>query len=44
MQEEEVMDATTLPKVRMHNREEFRDPPIDEWKPSMPRPFPGPSK
>jgi cytochrome c len=39
IQETDVMDATTLPTVRMPNRDGFRPPPISEWKPGMPRPF-----
>ena len=37
--ESEVLDAESLPKVRMPNREVYRPPPISEWKPGMPRPF-----
>lgn len=39
IQESDVMDAKSLPKVRMPNRDGYRPPPIAEWKPGMPRPF-----
>ena len=38
IQEDDVMDATSLPKVRMPNRDRFVPPPAD-WKPGRPRPF-----
>jgi hypothetical protein len=45
IQETDVVDAATLSKVRMPNRDSFRPPPIAEWKPGMPRPFtPGESR
>ena len=39
IQENDVMDAKSLPKVQMPNRDGYRPPPISEWKPGMPRPF-----
>ena len=39
VQENDRMDANTLPKVQMPNRQGFRPPPLSEWKPGMPRPF-----
>jgi len=35
IREDEVMDAKTLPKVKMPNRDGFALPP--EWKPATPR-------
>ena len=37
IQEDQVLDQTTLPQVKMPNRNGFAVP---EWKPGMPRPFP----
>ena len=39
IQENDVVDAKSLPKVKMPNREGYIPPPISEWKPGMPRPF-----
>lgn len=39
IKEDEVMDATTLPKVQMPHRDGFVPPPLSEWKPGMVRPF-----
>ncbi len=36
--EDEVLDAQSLPKVKMPNREGFA--PLPEWKPGTPRPSP----
>jgi len=33
--EDEVLDAQSLPKVKMPNRDAFA--PLPEWKPGMPR-------
>jgi cytochrome c len=33
IQEEDVMDAKSLPLVRMPNREGYVPPPSSEWKP-----------
>ena len=38
--ESDVMDARSLPKVQMPNREGFRPPPLDEWTVGARRPFP----
>ena len=37
IQEEEVLAQTTLPQVKMPNRDGYA---IPDWKPGMPRPFP----
>jgi S-disulfanyl-L-cysteine oxidoreductase SoxD len=37
IQEDEVLDQTTLPQVKMPNRDGAA---IPDWKPGMPRPFP----
>jgi cytochrome c len=37
IQEDEVLAQTTLPQVKMPNRDGYA---IPEWKPGMPRPFP----
>jgi hypothetical protein len=36
IQEDDVLDAQTLPQVKMPNRDGYA---IPEWKPGMPRPF-----
>lgn len=38
IQEGDVMDAKSLPKVQMPNRNGY-DPPPPDWKPGLPRPF-----
>jgi len=37
IREDEVLAQTTLPQVKMPNREGYA---IPDWKPGMPRPFP----
>ena len=37
IREDDVLDAQSLPKVKMPNRDGYVPPP--EWKPGMPRPF-----
>jgi hypothetical protein len=37
IKEDEVLDQTTLPEVKMPNRDGYA---IPYWKPGMPRPFP----
>jgi len=37
IEEDEVLDQTTLPEVKMPNRDGYA---IPDWKPRMPRPFP----
>ena len=37
IKEDEVLDQTTLPEVKMPNRDGYA---IPDWKPGMPRPFP----
>ncbi len=37
IREDEVLDQTTLPGVKMPNRDGYA---IPDWKPGMPRPFP----
>ena len=37
IQEDEVLDAQSLPEVKMPNRDGYA---IPDWKPGMPRPFP----
>ena len=39
IQENDVIDANSLAKVKMPNREGYIPPPISEWRPGMPRPF-----
>ena len=39
VQESDVIDAESLPKIQMPNRDGYRPPPVSEWKPGMPRPF-----
>ena len=39
IQETDVIDAKSLPQVKMPNRDGYKPPPITEWKPGMPRPF-----
>jgi len=39
IQESDVLDAESLPKVQMPNRNRYIPPPISDWKPGMPRPF-----
>ena len=39
IQENDVIDAQTLPKVKMPNRDGFIPPDISEYKPNVPRPF-----
>jgi S-disulfanyl-L-cysteine oxidoreductase SoxD len=37
IQEDDVLDAQTLPRIKMPNADGYALP---EWKPGMPRPFP----
>lgn len=37
IQEEDVMDATSLPQVQMPNRDNYVPPPFTEWKPGLRR-------
>ena len=37
--ETDVLDQTTLPKVKMPNREGFTPPALEGWKPGRARPF-----
>jgi cytochrome c len=39
IKEDEVMNAQTLPKVQMPNRNGYVPPPVSQWKPGMRRPF-----
>lgn len=39
IQESDAMDAESLPKIQMPNRNGYQPPPVSEWKPGMPRPF-----
>ncbi len=40
IQESDVLDAESLPKVRMPKRDQWSLPPLSEWKPGEPRPDP----
>ncbi len=40
IQENDVLDAESLPKVQMPNRDKWTLPPLAQWKPGMPRPSP----
>ena len=40
IQENDVLDAESLPKVQMPNRNKLTLPPLAQWKPGMPRPSP----
>ena len=40
IQESTALDAQSLPKVQMPNRRAFTPPPLADWKPGKPRPFP----
>ena len=35
IEEDDVMNATSLPQVRMPNRDSYVPPPFSEWKPGM---------
>ena len=37
IQEDDVMDAKSLPQVRMPSRDSYAPPPFSEWKPGMRR-------
>ena len=39
IQESDAMDAESLPKVQMPNRNGYQPPPVSEWKPGMHRRF-----
>ncbi len=39
IEENDVMDAKSLPKVQMPNRNGYTPAPLSEWNPEMPRPF-----
>jgi cytochrome c len=39
IRETDVMDARSLPRVEMPNRDGYVRPPLSEWKPGMQRPF-----
>ena len=39
IKEGDVLNAQTLPQVQMPNRKRYVTPPVDQWKPGMPRPF-----
>ncbi len=39
IRESDVIDAKSLPKIQMPNRDGYRPPPVSEWKPGMRRPF-----
>ena len=40
IQETDVIDANTLPKVRMPFRDKFKAPDLSKWTPGMPMPRP----
>jgi cytochrome c len=39
IKETDVLNKETLPKVTMPNKNGYVEPPLDEWKPGMPRLF-----
>jgi cytochrome c len=39
IRENDVIDAKSLPKIEMPNRNGFVPPPWPVWKPGVPRPF-----